>query len=206
MAKRLIYGLTGTIGSGKSAAARIFEKLGASLIDADLLAREVVEPGSPGLQETIKFFGSEYLNPDGNLNRSKLGKLVFEDSKAKAKLEQILHPKIRQLFLTKLKDIQASSTNKTAPVIAVIPLLLHKKSSYPEIKKVILIYSPKELCLERISARDGLSRTDAELRIQSQIPAEQQRDMADIVIENNSTLKELEKKIGEIYPSLCSQS
>lgn len=196
-----IAALTGTIGSGKSIAADIFRKLGAHIIDADLLARKAVEPGQPALSEVVKKFGPSILFSDGTLDRKKLGKIIFADSIQRGELEAVVHPEIRKLFIKELDSIQRASPE--APLILyVIPLLFETGSRHPEIQKIITVSAPREVCISRIMERDRCTYALAEQKINSQIPAEEKEKLSDFVINNNSTVKNLEEQVKDIYAKL----
>jgi len=200
MTKTTILGLTGSIGSGKSSAAEIFRKYGAEIIDADVLARQVVEPGTPALAQIESEFGIEVLETDGSLNRKKLASLVFNDQKKLKRLEEITHPLIRQLFLQKLDEIK--KIRNPALILAVIPLLFETSNRYPELEKIIVVTAPRDQCLSRIVKRDSCSVQMAKQRMNSQIAQEIKASKADLVIENNGTLEDLDKKVIKLLGKL----
>lgn len=202
VAKSLVVALTGSIGCGKSEAAKIFSELGAIIIDADLLAREVVKPGTPTLNKVAAQFGNEYINADGTLNRSSLASLIFFDSKKREKLEGILHPEIRKVFLKELERLKASTTPKI--IIYVAPLLFESSNAYPEIERIIVVSCRMETALKRIMKRDGLSREEALRRWNSQMPIGEKRKRADFVIKNDLNLEELRAQTIEVYKKLCA--
>lgn len=188
-----VVAITGAIGSGKSCASKMLSDKGLPLIDADILARQVVVRGSEGLSEVVKEFGKEVLNPDESLNRSYLAKIVFSDDKKRKKLESILHPRIRALFRERLTEY----TN--GPILYAVPLYYESEGSYPEVKRVIVIYAPLHLCLERIKKRDNLTEQEAARRTASQLPIEEKRAKADYVIDNTGTLEALLTEITKAY-------
>ena len=200
MTKTTILGLTGSIGSGKSSAAEIFRKYGAEIIDADVLARQVVEPGTPALAQIESEFGIEVLETDGSLNRKKLASLIFNDQKKLKRLEEITHPLIRQLFLQKLDEIK--KIRNPALILAVIPLLFETSNRYPELEKIIVVTAPRDQCLSRIVKRDSCSVQMAKQRMNSQIAQEIKASKADLVIENNGTLEDLDKKVIKLLGKL----
>ena len=162
----LKVGLTGGIGSGKSTAAQRFEELGVPIVDADIIARNVVEPGKPALEEVITAFGAKVVNSDGELDRTELRKIVFENEEHKALLESILHPRIYDEILQQLDQLSAPYC------IVVIPLLAESKRIYP-LDRVLVIDLPHALQLERTSARDQQSEEKIDKIIQSQSSREQ---------------------------------
>ena len=199
---RVIVGLTGSIGSGKSEACKFFHVLGAEIIDADLLAREVVAPGTAGLEEIKQAFGPEVIYGDGTLDRRILGKVVFTDPAKKKELEAILHPKIRSLFLSRLSD---TATKQGGIIIYAVPLLFESGYLYSELSKIIVVIADKENCLKRVIGRDKLSLLEAEKRFNSQMPPEEKAKKADYIIENNGTREQLLEKVAEVYEKLAEK-
>jgi dephospho-CoA kinase len=199
-----VVAITGGIGSGKSMVAGLFQSWGAAVVDADVLAREVVEPGSQGLKEVEKAFAPELLIlADGSLNRPKLASIIFADPSKKQLLESILHPLIRQRWLQRLNDLKKSA----APVIAyVVPLFFESAAKMSEIEKVILISAPEEIRIARVMARDGFSRDAAELRLKAQLPESKKVNRSDYVIVNDGTPEELATRCREVFTSLTNQS
>ena len=196
-----VVALTGTIGSGKSSAVREFADLGVPTLDADQLAREVVLPGTEGLKEVTEEFGSDVLQEDGTLDRKKLGKLIFSDPAKREALEQILHPKIRKLFLLKVDEIEHAQPD--APfVLYEIPLFF--ESNYPrdQVAAVLVVYAPEEVLLDRIMKRDGSSQEDAKKRLASQMPIDEKVNLADYVINNDSDRANLKLQVEATYKEL----
>jgi dephospho-CoA kinase len=194
--KSLVVGLTGSIGSGKTEAARIFESLGAVIIDADLLSREAVDKGTEALEEIGKKFGRDMIRPDGSLDRKALGALVFKDPLKRRELEDIVHPRVRRLFLDKLK--RATNTGAKL-VVYVVPLLFESRFSYDELRYIVVMNAPKEEILKRVMKRDGCSRDEAELKFASQLPPAEKVKRADFTIENTGSLEELEVRVRALY-------
>jgi len=198
----IIIAITGGIGSGKSAVTKLFESWGASIVDADLLAREVVVPGSEGLSRIAEAFSDQLILADGTLNRPKLASIIFSDSGKKHLLESILHPLIRQRWLTKLEELKARGASI---VVYVIPLLFESHRPMPELEKIVLVSAPVETRINRIVARDGFSREMAELRIAAQLPDVAKFEQSDFVIVNNGSLAELEQKAKEVFDAIKSR-
>ena len=190
-----IIGLTGGIASGKTTAARLFEKLGVPVIDADQLAREVVEPGTEGLARIVDAFGAKVLNPDGTLNRTELGAVVFADPAARRRLEGITHPAIRRLAEEKLQRLREAGTRT---VFYVAPLLIEAGIT-SRVHEVWVVYLDLETQLERLMARDGLSREAALARIASQMPMEEKKRLGRIVIDNRGSCEELEAEVFRLW-------
>jgi len=195
-----VVAITGGIGSGKSIIAKLFESWGATVVDADLLAREVVAPGSTGLRRLSAQFSENLILPDGSLNRPLLASIIFSDAAKKKLVEQTLHPLIRERWLEKLAALRASN----APMIAyIVPLFFESSTRMDEIEKVILISAPEETRIQRIMARDGFSRDAAELRIKAQLPDSEKIPKSDFVIMNDSTLDELTTRARVVFDAIA---
>lgn len=186
----LILGLTGGIATGKSTVVEIFKEEGFPIVDADIIAREIVEPGTPGLQAVVDAFGSELLFADGSLNRKKLGKIIFSDNQKRERLNQVLSPFLREAILT---DI-ARKKNLSSLVIVDIPLL-YEGGYDAVVDQVAVVYIPEELQLSRLMKRDDLSAFEAEQRIDSQMPIEEKKNRADIIFDNQKTTEETKKQV-----------
>ncbi len=201
----LTVALTGGIASGKSTVANLFASWGAKVVDADSLAREVVTPGSPGLTEVLSTFGPSIQSQDGTLNRKKLGEIIFSDAKRREKLEQILHPRIRALWLTLRSEILALLPPlRPSLLVYAVPLYFESGASYPEIDRVITVTAPETWRLHRIMSRDNLTEQEAQQRISSQLPDTVKAGKSDFVIENNGTLDELALKARKVFDSLAT--
>jgi dephospho-CoA kinase len=181
----LLIGLTGGIGAGKSAVANRLTELGAILIDADVLAREVVEPGTEGLAEVVAEFGPEVLTPSGELDRPALGRLVFADPQRRQALERIIHPRVR----ARSAEIVASAP-ADAVIVNDVPLLVEtgQAKNFP---LVIVVLAAEDVRVARLMRDRGMTEQDARARIAAQATDEQRREVADIVIVNDGTLEEL---------------
>ncbi|PLY17207.1 MAG: dephospho-CoA kinase [Sedimenticola sp.] len=188
----LIIGLTGGIGSGKSAVARCFSELGIPVIDADSVAREVVEPGLPALKEIEQRFGSQILASDGRLDRKQLRQIIFSDPQAKADLEAILHPRIRASMW------ELAHRQTTPYVILEIPLLVETGQN-SSVDRVLVVDVPRQLQIERVCARDGMSPQEAATVIAAQIPRQRRLDAADDMIENTGTFSELHTQVENLH-------
>lgn len=199
--KTRVVGLTGSIGTGKSAVAREFESLGAKIIDADLLAREVVEPGRPGLNELVAAFGETVLLADGSLDRRALGSIVFADKNKRLKLEQILHPKIRSLFLERLNLAKAKNPEL---IVYVVPLLFESKYEYPELEAVIVVSATPEQSIQRVMSRDKLSREEAQARLNAGLPIDLKAKQADYIIDNSGPPEALKQATKDLFIKLSA--
>jgi dephospho-CoA kinase len=185
-------GLTGGIACGKSTVSAMLVRRGAILIDADQIAREVVEPGSPVLARVAERFGQDILLPDGRLHRKKLGERIFGDDAARKDLESLLHPPIRAIMKERMRENESHYPDKL--VVVDVPLLYESGLEWM-FEQVLVVYVPRELQLKRLIARDGLTTEQAERRLQAQMPIERKRDKADVVIDNSGTPAETERQV-----------
>ncbi|AAR33844.1 dephospho-CoA kinase [Geobacter sulfurreducens] len=190
-----IIGLTGGIASGKSTVSRILERLGAVVIDADQLAREAVMPGTSAHRSIVAAFGEGILLPDGAIDRKALGSIIFADSSARKRLEAITHPAIRDLAELRLAELRRSGV----PVAVYMAALLIEAGATDRVDEVWVVYVDRETQVRRVMARDGLSRSEAEQRLAAQMPMEEKAARGQVVIDNNGTPEELERRIEEIW-------
>jgi len=195
----LRVGLTGGIGSGKSEVARRLAEHGAVLIDADVAARKVVEPGSPGLAQVAAAFGDEVLRPDGSLNRERLGEIVFGDPGLRAKLNAIVHPLVREWMQE--AERAAVQANDDAVVVHDVPLLAESRGM-AGFDAVIVVDVPPDLQLERLVSRRGMPAEQARARMAAQAGREQRLAVADIVIDNSGSLNDLDRRVAEVWADL----
>jgi dephospho-CoA kinase len=197
---KTVVALTGGIGSGKSQVARLFAEWGAEVVDADELARVVVEPGSLGLAKTAEAFGSEVLNANGTLNRSKLASVIFSDEVKRKRLEEILHPLIRQTWLSRLETFKASSP--AAIIVYTLPLFFESTFEYPEIDCVVHVSAPEELRVKRVTARDGCSDESVRARMRAQLSDEEKNSRSDFIIANDGSMDDLVRRSRDVFESL----
>lgn len=185
-------GLTGGIACGKSTVASILVDLGAILIDADQLAREVVMPGGVALQQITERFGPEVILPDGTLHRKALGAIIFNEPTARKDLEAITHPQIRLAMWEQMRQAEEAHPDKL--VVVDVPLLYESKlQGY--FQKVMVVYVSETIQLQRLMERDGLPLDAAELRLQAQMAIETKKRLADVVIDNTGSIADTEKQI-----------
>ncbi|MFE5318894.1 dephospho-CoA kinase [Paenibacillus sp. NPDC056579] len=185
-------GLTGGIACGKSTVSQMLVQRGAMLVDADRIAREVVEPGSPVLAQIRERFGSKVLLPDGSLHRKKLGETVFGDPQARKDLESIMHPSIRALMRERMSEYERLYPDKL--VVVDVPLL-YESGLQHMYEAVMVVYIPRTLQRQRLMQRDGISEEQAEARLAAQMDIEQKRALADVVIDNQGTLAQTEEQV-----------
>jgi dephospho-CoA kinase len=189
-----VLGLTGGIGSGKSMVAQMFARLGAVVIDADRLAREVVEPGQPALQEIATTFGPDVLLPDGHLDRPRLAGIIFADAAERAKLDAITHPRIRARLEEEIK------ARRSGPGVLIVDIpLLYENDRTHSLERVIVVWIDPQTQLKRIRQRDGLSADAAAQRIAAQMPLDAKRARADHVIDNSGNPEDTERQVEAIY-------
>ena len=194
-----IIGLTGNIACGKSTVAAIFKELGATLIDADKVARDIVGKDKPALGKIINHFGNEILNKDGTLNREKLGRKVFNDKNQRQILNDITHPEIFK-EINNLIEKYRSEGQKI--VIIEAALIVEREKLIKIIDKLIVVSTSKDIQIKRLKDRDGFSKEHAILRINSQIPTEEKIKHADFVIHNDSDIKKITKQVENIWRGL----
>ncbi len=186
-------GLTGGVASGKSTVAHLFAQLGAVVIDADALAREVVAKGTPGLAAVVEEFGEDLLGPDGELDRPAMGRLVFGDEQARKRLEAIVHP----LVFERIVELEQSAPSD-AVVVHDIPLLAEGGRA-GDFDAVVVVDAPRELQLARMTGDRGWSTEDAESRIAAQASPEERRAIATHIIENTGTREDLRTRVAEVF-------
>ncbi len=196
---KTIVGLTGGIASGKSTVSQILTKLGAIVIDADKVARQIVERGCPALEEIRSCFGNEVLFADGGLNRKKLAQLVFNDASALKQLNEITHPHIIEEIK---KEIYWHSHNSPDSVIIIDAALLIEMELTEMVDEVWLVALPLELQRKRLYEREAISPKDADKRIAAQMSLEEKLAFADYVIDNSGGLEELEGRVMELWQKL----
>ncbi len=198
----LLVGLTGGMGSGKSLAASYFKALGAQMIDADRISRELVAPGKPAWKEIIEEFGSNVLNPDQTLNRKQIAAIVFNDESKRKKLEDIIHPRV----IVEERRLYEKYRQKNSRVLAVIDAaLLIESGNYKNVDKVVVVQCGKEEQIRRVMERDGTARSEVEKRLNSQMPLEEKVGFGDYILRNDDTRESLKSQVGELYRNLRDQ-
>lgn len=195
----LLVALTGGIASGKSVVAARLAEHGAVVVDADRIAREVVEPGTPALERIRQEFGDSVIAADGSLDRAALGAIVFANEGKRSILNSITHPAI--LELSQRRFAEAAAADPDAIVVYDVPLLTEARGR-AEFDLVIVVSAPEDVRIERMISLRGMSRTEAENRIRSQAPESERRALADILIESGGTLDETLAQADEVWQQL----
>ena len=194
----LLVGLTGNIASGKTVVAQMLSAHGATVIDADVLARRAVEPGTAAFEAIVKRWGTSILAPNGSLDRAALRRVVFSDAEQLEHLNRIVHPEVERRCDELVAEARARNDRV---VVCDIPLLFEKKL-VPRFDRIVLIDAPRPLRLERLVSERGLREAEAMAMIAAQMPAELKRARADFVIDNVATLAELEAKVNDVWSTL----
>ena len=198
----LLVGLTGNIASGKSTVAQLLSEHGATIIDADVLARRAVEKGSAVYDAIVKRWGTSVLAPDGHLDRGALRRVVFGAARELEALNDLVHPEVERLRQARVAEAKARGDRM---VVCDIPLLFEKKM-VDRFSKIVLVDAPRPLRLERLVNDRGLRETEAMDMIAAQMPAELKRARADFVIDNSGTLTELERKVNDVWATLSQEA
>jgi len=199
----LIIGLTGGIGSGKSAVARLFSQYGIPILDADQIAKELVDIGQPALQQIQQLFGQTVLHPDGRLNRAVLRQKIFRDKQAKQQLEALLHPLIRAQMQQQTQQLRQQSPIP-AYCIQMIPLLLETQQQ-AFMDQIVVVDLPETLQIQRVTQRDQQSEDEVKKIIEQQVSRQQRLQAADEIIDNSGTLDSLKKQIEPLHQGYLQQ-
>jgi len=193
-------GLTGGIAAGKSVAARRFDELGAVVVDADVLAREAVAPGTAGLSEVVAAFGPAVVDESGALDRAALARIVFSDPEARARLDAIVHPVVRRLAAE--REAAAAVLDAGAVVVQDIPLLVETGQA-DDFHVVVVVHAPAVLRVERLVRLRGMARADAEARVAAQARDEDRLAVADVVLDGSGTDVDLRAQVDELWARLA---
>jgi dephospho-CoA kinase len=197
----LLVGLTGGIGTGKSTMARMLEKRGAVVFDADVLAREAVAPGTPGFDQVVERFGPNVLAPGGGLDREALASIVFSDPAARRDLEGIVHPEVRRMFAEGCEEYRDSDR----VVVFSAPLLI-ETGMHTAFDRLIVVSAPVATQIERLMRDRGMAERDVQARIAAQLPLEAKAEVADILVDNEGTLEDLERRVERVWRDLDDQA
>ncbi len=195
----LITGLTGGIASGKSTVSAFLEEAGAVIVDADKIARHVVQKGQPAWQQIVDVFGLSILLPDGEINRSHLGDIIFNDPEQKQVLNRIVHPEVFSEITARLAEIEKNQPG--AIVILDVPLLIESRMDVG-LSDIIVVYIPESLQIQRLMIRDALTPAQALARIRSQMPIEEKKKRATLLIDNSGSRENTRKQTTCVYRQL----
>ncbi|RMG19581.1 MAG: dephospho-CoA kinase [Deltaproteobacteria bacterium] len=190
-----VIGLTGGIGTGKSTVARMLAEHGATVVDADALAREVVAPGQPALEAIRARFGPEVLTPEGHLDRAALGRIVFSDPEARRALEAITHPRIAELAQRRIE----TARRRGDPIVVYDAALIVEKGLQDAFDGLLVVRTDPATQIARVMARDGIGREEAAARIAAQLPIEEKVKVADWVIDNSGSLSETRRQVDALW-------
>jgi dephospho-CoA kinase len=196
---RLLLGVTGGIASGKTTVANMLKELGAPIVDFDLIARQVVEPGQSALKEIIDYFGKQVLKEDGTLDRKKVSDIVFRDFEKRKKMKTFIYPHMDEVVTKQINEYAAKDPE--AIIQAVVPLMIELNLQW-RYHKLLLVYIPREKQIERLCERDGISKEEAANILNSQLPIDEKVGYADYVIYNDKSLEETRKQVEELWQSL----
>ncbi|MBI5584748.1 MAG: dephospho-CoA kinase [Deltaproteobacteria bacterium] len=197
--RRLLLGVTGGIATGKSTVVRLLAEKGAPVIDFDLLARKVVEPGQPAWKDIVAYFGEQVLQEDRTLDRGKFSDLVFRDLEKRKKLEGFTHPRILGEFIAELNAIVAQDPEAIIQVD--VPLLIELNLQYL-FHHILVVHVPREVQINRLMVREGIGREEALVRLKAQLPIDEKVSYADFVIHNEGTLEETRRQVDELWEKL----
>jgi dephospho-CoA kinase len=196
-----LFGLTGGIASGKSAAAARFRARGVPVIDADALAREAVAPGTGALEEIAAALGGEVITPAGELDRKRVADIVFRDSSARARLNAIVHPRIGALTITRTAEL----ASRGEPLACYEAALIVENGMVEMFRPLVVVSAPEELQVARAMARDGATADEARARVQAQMPLASKVSVADVVLENTGTLAALVARADGALDVVCAR-
>jgi dephospho-CoA kinase len=202
MRRVLRVGLTGNIGSGKSTAALILAELGAHVVDADMIVHGLLMPGTDTHAAIVGAFGNGILQPDGTINRRKLGQIVFEDPEKRAMLESLVHPGVRSVIEDRIRQLEREAPDG---IVVVDAALLVETGFYREFDRLIVVTCDPEIQLARIVRRDGLGIDEVRARIEAQMPAEEKAKVADYRIDSSGSLDETRRQIDAVYQELLQE-
>lgn len=197
----MILGLTGGIASGKSTVSAMLRERGITVIDADRIARQVVEPGMPAHEAIVRHFGREILLPDRSINRKKLGEIVFSNESERRILNAIVHPEVRKVMR---EQAEAAERAGEQIVFMDIPLLFESKLQHM-VDKIVVVYVPAEVQLARLMQRDELDAEQAMKRLRAQLPIEWKKERADYLIDNQGTLEETKQQVEQLLLTLRTE-
>ncbi len=197
----LLVGLTGGIGSGKSTVARMLADRGAVVFDSDVLAREAIARGTPGFDRVVELFGPGFLGPEGDLDRAKVAELVFHDDELRAKLERIVHPEVRRRIAEGVQ--QHAGTER---VVVVDSPLLYETGAQEMFEVIVVVSTDPATQLARMMTDRGMDEDDVRARIAAQMPLDQKAKAADVILDNEGTLEQLEGQVDRLWQDLAARA
>lgn len=200
---RLLVAVTGGIASGKSVVSKMLEDLGAPIIDYDVIAREIVEPGKPAWKDIVACFGERVLRQDRSIDRKNLSDIVFRDPEKRKQLESFTHPRIIEEGARQSDEIARKDPD--AIIQVAVPLLI-EINLQDRFHKVLLVYVPRETQIERLMKRDGIAREAAETILKAQLPIDEKLRHADFVIHNEGTLEETRRQVEQVWEELKKET
>ena len=200
--KFLLVGLTGGIATGKSTVSALLRQLGCEIVDADLLAREVVEPGQPAWTTIVAEFGQDVLTGDGTLDRKKLGAIVFADPERRRRLEAITHPAIRERFQARLDEL--AEKGFTGIVIFDAAVMI-ESGNYKNMDRLVVVVTDEPTQMSRLQGRDGTDDAEGRRKIASQMPLSEKAKLADYVIDNSGDRHETAEQVRRVFAALMSE-
>lgn len=197
----LVVGLTGGMASGKSIVSKTLKELGLSIIDADLIAREMVRPNEAGYREIVDHFGGEILNPDQTINRRRLAKIIFSDSRERERLNSLLHPRIVEEIKKRIEDFKERGER----MVIVDAALLIEAGQLSLVDKLIVVAVSPKIQIKRLAQREHLTAEEASERIATQMPLSEKVKLADHVIDNSGSVKKTIKRTKEVYLTIAGK-
>ena len=200
--KLLLAGLTGGIATGKSTVSKILRELGAEIIDADLLARQVVEPGQPAWRAIVEEFGRDVLSPDGTLDRKKLGGIVFADPERRKRLEAITHPAIRARFKARVDELVARGFTG---IVFYDAAILIEALGHQDMDRIVVVMTDEATQVARLRGRDGTGDAEGRRKIASQMPLAEKAKLADYVIDNSGDREATAEQVRRVYAALLAE-
>jgi dephospho-CoA kinase len=198
-----IVGLTGGIASGKSLVARVFKDLGATVIDADRIVHELLEPGQDAWKEILQYFGQDIQRADKTIDRRRLGAIVFSDREKRSWLNACLHPRVFSVYATQVAHLRMRAPDA---LLFFDAALLIESGYHQNMDRLIVVYAEPEQQIERLMARDRFTREEALLRITSQMPLSEKRMLADYIIDNSGVREETERQARELFGQLKNEA
>jgi dephospho-CoA kinase len=195
----LVAGLTGSIATGKSTVSGILKELGAFIVDADRAAHEVVLPGTKAWNEIVRIFGKEILQKSGEIDRERLGRIIFNDSAMRSILEEVVHPEVVHSMDEQIRSIKSGFPD--AVVVLDVPLLI-ETGMHKGVSEVIVVYCPEDMQITRLMVRDNISREDALAKVRSQISIEEKRRYASLLIDNSASRDNTRIQVEDLYVRL----